>query len=113
MKGKASEFHFNSNASPQSPSNKVIPHTMAVCGFVTFLSLTLLVLSVVKLRACWMQGTNKCLVNGNSTYCNCPTDLCNGAGPATAAVPAAGRLVASLCVTLLLFLLGRCWTDGT
>ena len=68
---------------------------------------------MVKLRACWMQGTNKCLVNGNSTYCNCPTDLCNGAGPATAAVPAAGRLVASLCVTLLLFLLGRCRTDGT
>ena len=62
---------------------------------------------MVKLRACWMQGTNKCLVNGNSTYCNCPTDLCNGA------VPAAGRLVASLCVTLLLFLLGRSWTDGT
>ena len=71
-------------------------------------------LSVVTLRACWMQGTNKCLSYGNMTYCNCPTDLCNGAESATAVgrrqLP---RLAASLCVTLLLFLLGHFWTDGT
>ena len=107
MKGKALEFHSNSKA-PRSVTKLSFQK-----GFVLSLSSALLVLSVVKLRACWMQGTNKCLVNGNSTYCNCPTDLCNGARPATAAVPAAGRLVASLCVTLLLFLLGRFWTDGT
>ena len=73
---------------------------------------------MVKLRACWMQGTNKCLFDGNTTYCNCPTDLCNGAESAT--VPAGSlrlrlpRLFASLCVTLLLFLLSHFWTtDGT
>ena len=71
---------------------------------------------MVKLRACWMQGTNKCLFDGNTTYCNCPTDLCNGAPESMATASLRLRLprvVASLCVTLLLFLLSHFWTDGT
>ena len=69
-----------------------------------------LVLAVVNLRACWMQATNKCLFHGNTTFCNCPTDLCNGAESTAAAAGHRLRRIASLlCATLLLFL---CWHRG-
>ena len=37
--------------------------------------------SVVLLRACWMQATDKCEVDGEASVCTCTQDLCNGAPP--------------------------------
>ena len=39
--------------------------------------------SVVLLRACWMQGAEKCMEDGHATVCTCNEDLCNRAGPAS------------------------------
>ena len=35
--------------------------------------------SVVLLRACWMQGAEKCMEDGHATVCTCNEDLCNRA----------------------------------
>jgi len=37
---------------------------------------------VVLLRACWMQGSEKCMEDGDATVCTCNADLCNSARPA-------------------------------
>lgn len=37
--------------------------------------------SVVLLRACWMQGAEKCMEDGHATVCTCNEDLCNRAAP--------------------------------
>ena len=39
--------------------------------------ITSIFLSVVLLRACWMQGAEKCMEDGNATVCTCNADLCN------------------------------------
>ena len=41
------------------------------------------IVSVVLLRACWMQATDKCLVDGEATVCTCNEDLCNSARPSS------------------------------
>ena len=33
--------------------------------------------SVVLLRGCWLDGSNKCLKNGAAEVCTCSHDLCN------------------------------------
>ena len=33
--------------------------------------------AVVLLRACWMQGAEKCMQDGDATVCTCNEDLCN------------------------------------
>ena len=37
----------------------------------------LLYISVVLLRGCWLDGSNKCLKNGAAEVCTCSHDLCN------------------------------------
>ena len=44
--------------------------------------ITSIFLSVVLLRACWMQGSEKCMEDGDATVCTCNADLCNSARPA-------------------------------
>ena len=40
-----------------------------ICSFFLF--------TVVLLRACWMQGAEKCMQDGDATVCTCNEDLCN------------------------------------
>ena len=52
--------------------------------------------SVVLLRACWMQATDKCLVNGEAEVCTCNHDLCN----ASSSLNDLGRVTSRLKRTL-------------
>ena len=51
--------------------------------------ITSIFLSVVLLRACWMQGTEKCMEDGDATVCTCSADLCNSS-PRLQRTPAFG-----------------------
>ena len=46
--------------------------------------ITSIFLSVVLLRACWMQGAEKCMEDGDATVCTCNADLCNSSLQRTA-----------------------------
>ena len=54
-----------------------ISYNINFCTFYCYFFISLF--SVVLLRGCWLDGTNKCLKNGAAEVCTCSSDLCNAA----------------------------------
>ncbi|TRY69213.1 hypothetical protein TCAL_14230 [Tigriopus californicus] len=63
--------------------------------------------NVVVLRACWMQATQECQVDGVGMVCTCTSDLCNAAPRIQSAPGEVFKLVVLCQATLAVFLLLR------